>query len=458
MNTSKKRIVYTITVALIVVFSTTFAILMTLERIDYRNYLMGEYSKSMYQLINSVENIGSNLAKVPVLGSKDQDIVALEEIFRYSSIANDKLHSLPIDEQQLSGTSKFITQVGDFCYTLGNKATQGGELSDDDIAKVEMLKKQSYTLENQLKNVQNNINNGDVKWGEIRKKASGALLASNNDSSLSNNFESIQKQIVQYPSLIYDGPFSDNNLEINPKINSAKDVTASEAEQVVRKAIGNDKIESVERQQDVNKQKIPCYNFNVNIKGRDKDAKVSCEITKKGGMIYYILDNRNIDKPKIDVNKAQDIGSKYLADMGYKNMTPTYSLIYNNTAIISYIYNIGNTAIYPDQIKLKIALDNGNIIGMESAKYLTAHDESRTIPNENTLIGEDKAKERVSKRLNITTSRLAIVPTEANKEVLCYEFVGNYNGDSFIVYINAQTGYEVRILQIRNTPNGKLTI
>lgn len=457
MNTSKKRIIYTIAVALIVVFSTTFAILMTLERIDYRNYLMGEYSKSMYQLINSVENIGSNLAKVPVLGSKDQDIVAMEEIFRYSSIANDKLHSLPIDEQQLSGTSKFITQVGDFCYTLANKTTQGGELSDEDIAKIEMLKNQAYTLENQLKNVQNNINNGDVKWGEIRKKASGVLLASN-ENSISNNFQSIEKQIVQYPALIYDGPFSDNNLEINPKINSAKEITANEAEGVVKKAIGNDKIASIERKGDVNSQKIPCYSFHVNIKGRSKDAKVSCEVTKKGGMIYYILDNRNIEKPSIDVNKAQNIGSKYLADMGYTNMTPTYSLVYNNTAIISYIYNIGNVAVYTDQIKLKVALDNGNIIGMESAKYLTAHDAKRIIPDESKLISEDKAKERVSKRLNVTSSRLAIIPTESNKEVLCYEFVGSYNKDSFIVYINAQTGYEVRILQIRNTPNGKLTI
>lgn len=457
MNTTKKRIIYTIAVALIVVFSTTFAILMTLERIDYRNYLMGEYSKSMYQLINSVENIGSNLAKVPVLGSKDQDIVALEEIFRYSSIANDKLHSLPIDQQQLSGTSKFITQVGDFCYTLASKTTQGGELSDQDIAKVETLKKQAYTLENQLKNVQNNINNGDVKWGEIRKKASGVLLSSN-ENAVSTNFESIQKQIVQYPSLIYDGPFSDNNLDINPKINSSKDITAAEAEGVVRKAIGNERIDSIERQEDVNKQKIPCYSFNVNIKGRKSDNKVSCEVTKKGGMIYYILDNRNIDKPTIDVNKAQDIGSKYLADMGYTNMTPTYNLVYNNTAIVSYIYNIGNVAVYTDQIKLKIALDNGNIIGMESAKYLIAHDTERKIPDENSLISKDKAQEKVSKRLSVTSSRLAIVPTESNKEVLCYEFVGNYNGDSFIVYINAQTGYEVRILQIRNTPNGKLTI
>ena len=68
------------------------------------------------------------------------------------------------------------------------------------------------------------------------------------------------------------------------------------------------------------------------------------------------------------------------------------------------------------------------------------------------------AKLKVGKRLKITSWKLAIVPTEANKEALCYEFVGNYNGDNFIVYINAETGYEQRIIQIINTANGELTM
>lgn len=112
MKTSKKRIAYTLLVALIVVFSTTFAILMTLERMDYRNYLTGEYNKNMYQLINSVENIGSNLAKVPVLGSKEQNIIAFEEIFRYATVANDKLHSLPIDELIFMVNMSFYIIIG----------------------------------------------------------------------------------------------------------------------------------------------------------------------------------------------------------------------------------------------------------------------------------------------------------------------------------------------------------
>lgn len=455
MKTSKKRIAYTLLVALIVVFSTTFAILMTLERMDYRNYLTGEYNKNMYQLINSVENIGSNLAKVPVLGSKEQNIIAFEEIFRYATVANDKLHSLPIDEQKLSGTSKFLTQVGDFCYILGSRTSEGTQLSDADISKIELLKNEAYTLENQLKDVQNEINNGNVKWGEIRQKVSG-VLSSNNTSALAGKFENIQKQMTQYPSLVYDGPFSDNTLEIAPKINSAALISAKEAEDKVISLFGKDKIEKLENSGDIDKQKIPCYSFNVSLKNRVKASNIVCEVTKKGGMIYSLLDNRTVNKATLDIKKVETIGTKYLESMGYKNMTPTYNLVYNNVAIISYIYNINDIAVYSDQVKLKIALDDGSIIGIEGAKYLTAHDDKRVIST--VKVSQDTAKEKISKRLNITSSRLSIVPTETNNEVLCYEFVGNYKADNFIVYINAQTGNEVRVLQIRNTPNGKLTI
>jgi hypothetical protein len=58
----------------------------------------------------------------------------------------------------------------------------------------------------------------------------------------------------------------------------------------------------------------------------------------------------------------------------------------------------------------------------------------------------------------MTSTNLAIVPTENDKEVLCYEFVGKCRDDDFVVYINAETGYEQNILQIIKTKEGELTI
>lgn len=456
MKMLKKRILYTSVVTIIVVFSTTFAILMFLERLDYRNYLQGQYSKNMYELVSSVQNIRINLGKSAILGSREQNIVAFEEIFRYAATANDKLHSLPLEQSVVGDTSEFLTQVGDFCYTLAKSASEGKDLNNKEYELIDELEMQSYTLQEQLNGVLSQINEGKVKWGEIRKKSSG-VFAKSGDDLVTEKFKGIQKQIVQYPALIYDGPFSDNVQEIKPKIMSQKEVSEKEAVKIVKNIFGEDKIVSIENKADEGKTRIPSYTFYLTFKGRDKsDGKTVIEVSKNGGRIVYLLDNRQIGKATLNINKAVEAGSKFIGKIGYKNMEPTYTLNYENTAVVSYVYNQGEIAIYPDQVKLKIALDDGSIIGIESEKFLVSHIEKREITQ--PKITAAKAQEKVGKRLKINKISLAIVPTETNKEVLCYEFLGSYKEKNFIVYINADTGYEQRIIEIIDTPNGKLTI
>lgn len=458
MKISKKRIIYTAVVTLIVVFSSTFAILMTLERTDYRNYLQAEYSKNMYDLIDSVQNIRVNLGKSSIVGSREQEMAVFSEIFRYSAMANEKIHSLPVSQEVINDASKFLSQVGDFCYTLGRSSSEGKQLSDKDYITIDTLKNQSFELEQQLKKVSSDINEGKVRWGEIRKKVSGVLASGNKQEMLADKFGSIQKQVTQYPALIYDGPFSDNSVQIEPRINSQKEVTQSQAENAMRTIIGKDKIESLQLlQAEGSGRRINVYRFSAALKGRsNKNEKVVCEITKKGGKILYLLNDRAIGKANIDVGKATSIGSNYLKSIGYNNMNSTYALNYGNVAVVNYVNMQQNVIIYPDQIKLKIALDDGSIVGIESEKYLVSHQETRDISSPKVTV--EQAKQRVGKKLTITSSRLAIVPTETNKEALCYEFSGNYKGDNYKIYINAETGYEQRILQIINTPNGQLTM
>jgi len=56
-------------------------------------------------------------------------------------------------------------------------------------------------------------------------------------------------------------------------------------------------------------------------------------------------------------------------------MVDTYYLKEDNTAIINYAYKQGDVVVYPDLIKVKIALDNGEVIGFESKGYLSNHTE-----------------------------------------------------------------------------------
>ena len=60
--------------------------------------------------------------------------------------------------------------------------------------------------------------------------------------------------------------------------------------------------------------------------------------------------------------------------------------------------------------------------------------------------------------MNIESQGLAVIPTEWQSEILCYEFKGKVQDTEFLVYINAENGREEDILVIKDTPNGILTM
>lgn len=456
MKDTNRRIIYTFLVTAIIVYSSSFAILMTLERMDYRNYLQGEYSKNIYDLITSVQNIQSDLGKSAVSSSKESRQLLFQEIYRNTTIANDKLHSLPVPQNVIDGTSKLLSQVGDFCFVLVKNNNE--DIYEQEFKNINMLKKQSDQLLVNLNKTAEEINQGRVKWGEIRKKTS-SVLAGQKEESVEKKFTDIQKQVTSYPALIYDGPFSDNNLNIKPKVLSLKQVSQEKAKSIAEMSVNKDNIVSIKLiSQDGSsiKAEIPTYRLSINMKGRKDGEDVIVEITKNGGKILYLIDQRSIGQPKIDREKALKNAGDYLNKLGYKSMEESYISQYENTMVVNYIYKEKDVAVYTDSLKLKIAMDDGSIIGIESDKYLTSHVENRK--NLTPKIGSREALSKVSKNLKIQNQRLAVIPTETNKEVLCYEFYGIYSNEEYIVYINAATGLEERIIQIVNTPNGKLAM
>lgn len=185
-----------------------------------------------------------------------------------------------------------------------------------------------------------------------------------------------------------------------------------------------------------------------------KDEVKSIAVSQKGGHIVYMNYYREVKEEKINPDQALEIGKKFLEEKGYSNMKETYYMMQSGNIVINYAYMQDDVTVYSDLIKLKIALDNGEILGMELAGYLNCHEE-RNIDKD--IISKEKAKENLNKEIEIMSEGLAIIPTEFLTEILCWEFKGKVDDNEFIVYINAKNGEEEDILMIINTPNGTLT-
>ena len=110
--------------------------------------------------------------------------------------------------------------------------------------------------------------------------------------------------------------------------------------------------------------------------------------------------------------------------------------------------------IYSDLIKIKIALDNGEILGLETNGYIYNHKE-RIIEYKYSI---DDAREVLYEKLNIVNERMCIIPTESKSEKIAYEFEGYIDDTKFLVYINADTLEEEKIYIVLESDNGIKTM
>ena len=178
-------------------------------------------------------------------------------------------------------------------------------------------------------------------------------------------------------------------------------------------------------------------------------------ISKKGGHIVESSFDRDVQEEKISQVEANEIGKAYLASKGFENMKETYFIKQGNIVTINYAYNDSGIIVYPELIKVRVALDNGEILGIETTGDLNSH-KSRAYKKPDISI--EQARKSLNEKIEIKSESMAIIPTKWKTEIFCYEFKGSVEGKDFLVYINCETGDEEDILVILDTPGGTLTI
>lgn len=421
---------------------------------NLRQSLDNQYNRSLYDMVGYVNNVEVLLVKSLIASTPQKTAATLQEAWRQANLAQVNLGQLPVSQPVLANTSKFLTQVGDFAYSLNNQNMSGKPLSEQQYKTMEQLYGFATSLGKSLDDLQAQVSQGRIKWGALENKAPSIFKRAS--AELPNKqFENIDKTFQDYPTLIYDGPFSDHLVTAEPRGVTGDELDQEKAKQKVIDFFGADKVKSVESTGKVDTDPIKTYTYKVLFKNAGDDQNASISVTQKGGHIFWMIYNRPVDGKKVEVDQAKEMGRKFLESRGFKSMVDTYYLAEDNTATINYAYQQENVVIYPDLIKLKIALDNGEIIGFEAKGYLSAHT-PRTIPR--PKITQEQARKAISPRVKILSTGLAIIPTDYKSELFCYEFKGKLNDKDFLVYINAETGKEENILMIINTPNGILTM
>lgn len=422
-----------------------FSYLETKDSKVLANSIENNYDKSLNSLLESFEQLSSRLSKVNV--SNDEEFIKEELINLYglNLSINENINNLPINHSAVVDASEFLNKTTNYYYSL---ITSDKKITNENKKEINEIYEACDKIYQKLDEMNSEIQYGNEGYDWIEN--SNVFMA-NEYTKIDNTFKALNEEVNEYPTLIFDGPFSDA-INQNKKISlSDKIITKEEGINIVKELIGSDV--DVTYNSDMNSS-IECFVYSYEI----SDVKYYAYVSKRGGKIISINSNYDADETAnrvVSIKQAIEIGKEYMQKMDIDNMEENYYETNGNVITINYAYETNGVTCYPDLIKIKVSLTNKSVVGFEATNYYSNH-KQRTFDKD--ILSSKEVLSLVNEDFDVTRVRLAVIPTSTEEEKYCYEIKGKYNDEIFIIYINAKTGHEEDILKVIEADDSILTM
>ena len=478
----KKAFIITVSILSVAIFVLGAFLISTTNNLTTTSAsLESMYQRSLYDLVDNVNNLEVEVSKLMVTNESASQQKLLSSIKQKTSDSEEALSLLPVNNNLLEKTTKFMNQLNGYCTSL--ISYKEGKLETKDLENINKIHASITTIKEELNNVMEKVMNGY----RISDHIGNGEVLSDFSSSLSN----LSNDTVEYPSLIYDGPFSDSTSKKEAKGLSGTKISENEAESVITKIFQN-KITSLNYLGDTNGS-FETYDFGVNT---DDGRNYFIQITKNGGFLLTMSSNildkdeiklvNNMDDNsqqaiedetgnngikdqaqsegvKIDeegseskqTKNAQTVALEFAKKLGLEDMQCVWSASSQDVCYVNLAPVIDEIIMYPDLIKVKIDLNADSIVGWEASSYAYNHTEREDLIAQLT---EEEAKKLVSENLKVDTQKLCVIPLDYVGETLAYEFAGKYNNFNYYLYIDAYTGKQIRVLRVIQTDEGELVL
>ncbi len=418
------------------------SVFLGLSRSDGKSWMaMSENNmeSAYYTLTDSLLNIENNFSKLRVTRDGNLAGEMLIDVAMDSQTAAANLAILSYSGYDMSALVKFCNQVGDYSKYLVTKLTGGEELSEEDYNTLAKLYEATYSIGKKLNAVKDALMSGEkIVTGLDEFNSHFAEIA-----------DSLVDGSIQYPSLIYDGAFSDSLEERQPKSLSGEDIDPEKQQDNIAKILCDYKIKSVKYTGESDNG-FTAYVYDVTL---EDGSNVYLQLAKKGGSIVMWDKQFDSQQPTLSVEEGVVLAEQYMQKQGYENVKGVYACVTDSVLYVNICYVENDIVIYPDMIKIKVSLDDGKIIGFEGLNYIYNHTE-RSL--ETPAVTEGEVRNMDFGGLEVQSVRLALIPLDNGKETLTYEVYGKVGNYAYYVFIDAKTGKAVEVLQVIDSDEGEL--
>lgn len=347
----------------------------------------------------------------------------LDSIWRMSSDLRKSVANLPLQAEVQNEWMRYLGRIGE----NAKQVADSGDFTDwKDKMKTVATNLHAFSEEWNVATVAFYQNDGDYKkW------------TTNHMTDLKDSpFINVSKQLKSYNETDFPLTASESDFEKKRDLHhlTEEKITKKEAIETFKNYFPqiNESLVTVTKSSD--DAPYPFYHIQFVIGARIGYA----DITENGGHLLSFLLERPVTKKAISHEEIRDSAEQFMKKVGYTDVKLTESRE-NHEAwhfVFTRMHGADNALVYPDGIQVKVAKDNGEIVGVNAMEYI----QEETISEQ----GEVPISWKTFFADNITVEEMKKIYT-ANKAFQlrkCYEVIArldNKYNDTFRLVIDTET-------------------
>lgn len=405
------------------------------------------YQRAFHDLTYNIDLLHDEIGSTLAMNSRERLSPSLAEVWRITSEAQNDLGQLPLVLLPFSKTEEFLYKIGDFSYRNAIRDLDNEPLTEEEYETLQQLYEQSGEIQDELRKVQTMAMEENLRWMDV--EIALATEDEPQDNAIIDGFKIVDEKVASFKEVDF-GPeavaLTSNDEKLAERIEGMKKVSEDEAINIAKKFLNLKSLEGIEVSKTLDGLAYSAYN--ISIPDKEHGTSIVLEITENGGYVTWMMNERNIDKQSISLNEAFENAKKFLKRNGFNDMELIDSKQYDNIGVFNFSKLEDNVRIYTQTIVLEVALDEGDIIGYEGISYIENDGEERE--NLTPKLSSEEAEKQLNPNLKIMDHHVAVINNQLEEEVLCHEFYGVINNDTYQIFINADNGKEELVKKLAN--------
>lgn len=399
------------------------------------------YQQAFHRLDQSLSNIEDALGSALAVTNPLAHRRLFSDLRVYAATAVESLAGLPLLNVKLERTEHFLNSVQDTAERLERHVERGGRVGEADRRLLRELHSQAAFLKGEMARLGTLASGGRIRWLDT-ERVTHAGADGNGTTPLLQRISALEQGMAPPPGEEGAEALA-GDLKMRPKAPLGPPISEAQARDIAARFLD---IPPAGPAASVTRADGPVPVWLVSYT-KANNVPVTVVVSVEGGHVLQMLDGRPVGSPTLSREQAIARARDFLAKNGHRE---TVLYAYDDyadagaMAVVTLVPVENGLAIYHQRMKVRLALDNGEVIGYDAREYWMNRWERR-MPA--PRLSASEAAARLAPGLVVEDQRLGVVDVDG-AERLVYRFKARLEGMRYEVYVDALTGEEVRVQRL----------